>query len=117
MIDRDSSKPQPAEQPLRPQANKKLIATLPELEIAVTYSKIRPVTFSNKIIYLTQVRNSGSLFLHERKPQSVFNLERNSRFTEFTSLRSGTFSNGLPVFCFLLLRGAFMALLEMLQKY
>ncbi len=48
MIDRDSSKPQPAEQPLRPQANKKLIATLPELEITVTDSKIRPLTFSNR---------------------------------------------------------------------
>ncbi len=36
-----------------------------------------------------------------------------------TSLRNGTFSNGRPVFCFLdvFFRGAFMALLEMLQKY
>ena len=48
MTDRDSSKPQPADQPLRPQANKKLIATLPELEIAITYSKTRPLTFSNR---------------------------------------------------------------------
>jgi transposase-like protein len=44
-------------------------------------------------------------------------LERRSRFTLLTNLRSGTFSSGLPVFGFFALRGAFMALLEMLQKY
>ena len=54
MIDPLNSKPQPAGQPVRPLTKKRpwppwrLIATLPELEIAVTDSKIRPVTFSNR---------------------------------------------------------------------
>src|SRR2546427_2666333 len=57
------------------------------------------------------------LSLHGHKSQSFFSLARISRFTSLTSLRSGTFSSGRPVFCFFFLRGAFMALLEMLQKY
>jgi transposase-like protein len=44
-------------------------------------------------------------------------LARKSRFTSATNLRIGTFSSGLPVLCFFALRGAFMALLEMLAKY
>jgi transposase-like protein len=72
---------------------------------------------ADKIIYLTQVGRSDSLFLHEHRFQLGFNLERNPRFTLLTSLRSGTFSSGLPVRCFFGLRGAFMALLEMLHRY
>jgi transposase-like protein len=76
----------------------------------------------NRIIYLTQVCVSGSLFLHARKPQSRLGLSesandlRMSRFTSATSFRRGTFSSGLLVLRFFL-RGAFMALLEMLHKY
>jgi transposase-like protein len=79
------------------------------------------------IMYLTQVNGFGILFLHGHKPQSRFDLSESendgfrfsskSCFTLRTRLRSGTFSSGLPVFRFFVLRGAFMALLEMLQKY
>jgi len=62
MIDPFKSEPHPAGQPIRLQAKKRparhlsggawppwrLIATLPELEIAVTHSKIRLLTFSNR---------------------------------------------------------------------
>ncbi len=55
--------------------------------------------------------------LYEAKPYSDFNLERRSFFTLLTSWRNGTFSSGLDARCLLGLRGVFMALLEMLQKF
>jgi transposase-like protein len=63
--------------------------------------------------------------LHERKHYSRLDLSENpsfsslriSSFTLRTSFLSGTPSSGLPVLRFFFLRGAFMALLEMLNKY
>jgi transposase-like protein len=67
------------------------------------------------IIYLTQVADSSMLYSHEDNHQPRFNLACISRFTSRSNLESGTFSRGL--FAFFFSRGAFMALLEMLQQY
>jgi hypothetical protein len=83
MIDPFNSKPRPAGQPDRPQAKKRawppwrLIATLPELEIALTHSKIRPVTFSNRNkkdvaeAYQTPDQNAPSVARRPSTPNSI----------------------------------------------
>src|SRR5260370_19296027 len=79
------------------------------------------------IIHLTPEASFGIILLHGCKPQRFFDLRDAAKagrsfaliycHNPLTKLRSGTFSIGLPVLRFFSLRGAVMALLDMLKTF